>query len=88
MRKGDPATLAEVSAVINIKKTCALIDILLPVVLQYTIKPTKRKNWITNLIKFEITIEIGKINLGKYTFPKIEALVTKISEVFNKQAEK
>ena len=37
---------------------------------------------------FDITLESGKTNLGKYTFPKMPALATKVLDVFIRQAEK
>ncbi len=41
-----------------------------------------------NVTKFEITIEIGTVSLGKYTFPKIPAFAVNVSEVLFKQEEK
>ena len=38
-------------------------------------------NWIIKEINWEITVAIGITNLGKYTFPKIGALVTNVFEV-------
>ena len=45
-------------------------------------------NWIPNFNKLEITIEIGTIIRGKYTFPKIPALAPKVLEVPVRQAVK
>ncbi len=41
-----------------------------------------------NFNKLEITIEIGEINLGKYTLPKIPALAVNVTEAPLKQALK
>jgi hypothetical protein len=41
-----------------------------------------------NFIKLDTTIEMGVTNLGKYTLPKIPALVKKVFDVFVRQSEK
>ena len=41
-----------------------------------------------NFIRFEIVMDMGIITLGKYTFPKIPALLLKVLEVPVKQAVK
>ena len=46
------------------------------------------KNWTPNFIKLEITIVSGMINLGKYTFPKMDALALNTPETLVKQVEK
>jgi hypothetical protein len=35
------------------------------------------QNWIPNFNKLDITIDMGTIILGKYTFPNIPALAQK-----------
>ncbi len=41
-----------------------------------------------NLIIFEMITEMGSTNLGKYTLPKMLALVINVEDVLIKQAEK
>ena len=41
-----------------------------------------------NLKRFDITIERGIINLGKYTFPKIFEFTVKVFDVFVRHSEK
>jgi hypothetical protein len=45
------------------------------------------QNWIPNFNKLDITIDMGTIILGKYTFPKI-CIGTKVFEVPVRQAVK
>jgi hypothetical protein len=46
------------------------------------------KNCIPNFTRLEITVEIGITSLGKYTFPNIPALATKIEDVELRHEEK
>ena len=41
-----------------------------------------------NDIKFEMITEIGTANLGKYTLPKIPALLVNVLDVATRQDEK
>ena len=43
--------------------------------------PKKSKNWIPNFNRLVIIIERGRINLGKYTLPKIAEFATNVLEV-------
>ena len=52
---------------------------------QKTMKTPKR---IPNEIKLETMIDMGTLNLGKKTLPKILELATKVLEVEIKQVEK
>jgi hypothetical protein len=45
-------------------------------------------NWIPKRMMLESTTDIGSMSRGKYTLPKIAALVTKVEEVDVRQAEK
>ncbi len=48
----------------------------------------KNANWIEKAIRFENRIETGTARRGKYTLPKMLALLTKVSLVFVRQLAK
>ena len=52
------------------------------------VKSNKINNCIPNFNKFETTIDIGIIILGKYTFPKICSFFLKVSDVAVKHSLK
>ena len=47
-----------------------------------------RMSCTPNLIRLDITIDIGVTSLGKYTFPNIPAFPVKVEEVANNEDEK
>ena len=48
----------------------------------------KNPNWIANVSKLLMTVAIGMTSLGKYTFPKMPALLTKVLDVLVRQVAK
>jgi hypothetical protein len=83
--KPRPATIKIRKGIHNQEK-CTLTG--LPFILKTNIATRRRLNWMTKRIKFDSTTDSGIINLGKYTFPNIEALFTKVFEVLVRQTEK
>jgi len=51
-------------------------------------KARKRRNCISNVIRFDNKIEIGTVSRGKYTFPNMFACEVKTLDVLVRHAEK
>ena len=56
--------------------------------LYQSIAARRSRNWMPNFTILLITVDNGITSLGKYTFPKMPALATKVLEVAFRQEEK